>query len=960
MRMPVKVFVRPRQYLRRARIIRSSLGASLAFTLLIATPVWAQDTGAISGVVTDPDGTALPGVSVTMDSTMVPSSTVYTQTNGVYRYPVLPPDEQYTLTFMLEGFKTIIQEAVPVRVGGNTQINVGMELSTVEETVTVTGTTPIVDVKKTGTGQNMTEQYMQSIPSARDPWVMMQQTAGMQVDRENIGGSESGQQSSFGANGSNRSDAMWTYDGAEITDMSALGASPMYYDFDAFEEISISTGGNDPSIQTGGTRINFVTKRGGNDWRGATRFYLTDGNLQSRNVGDPDTGELTGNFSESELYPGYIGNSIQNIKDWGGEVGGPVVADKAFVWVSYGKQDIKQAVGTSPDNTQLKNWHAKANFHLGDKAVLNYTFVHADKTKQGRGAAANRPPETTFIQGGPTPIHTGKLQYTINDNNYVEASYNDTGLGFFLNAQGGTEAQVQYDLATGMWGQSYFSYSTVRPLKNGRLDGNSYVAGSSVDHEFKYGYSFRTAKTSSVWGPGGGAVAVFIGGAPAEAWLIADEIFNYQGSRQSVYLGDTVSAGRLTMNLGLRYDKQDSQANASQSPDHPLNPALFPALTFDGFKPDFGWNSLSPRLGLTYDLSGNGTTILRFSAARYYSQQYNGEFNAPITTFGPEVDFQWNDANGNGNIDTGEAFGDPLWVSGGFDVNNPNAPKSVIMDATSAPWSNELIMGAEHELSRSLAIGADFVYRKNGNETWEHRLGEDDPAFWEQVTQNVSGYGSLQVYQPYGSRSGTTTYRNRPNYTSSYSGITAYLNKRFANNWMGNASFTWANPKQRFGSGGYTDPTNIESLNAGTYANDGTPRGGTSAGAARWFAKFGGMYQLPQGISLAGFFRLREGHVIDRYVRSNNRANGAGRVNANLAPFGSERLSSFWNLDLRAEKTFDLQGSGRIHFIMDAFNITNNDHILAVQRQFNSSAYSTIRDVVQGRTIRFGARLVLR
>ncbi len=941
------------------RNFRRSLIASLSLALLVAAPVWAQDTGAIAGVITDPDGAPLPGVTVTMDSTMVPSSTVYTQANGVYRYPVLPPGSGYTLTFALAGFKTIIQEAVPVRVGGNSQVNVSMELSTVEETVTVTGTPPLVDVKKTGTGQNMTEEYMQSIPSARDPWVMMQQVAGMQVDRENIGGSESGQQSSFGANGSNSGDAMWTYDGAEVTDMSALGASPMYYDFDAFEEISITTGGNDASIQTGGVRINFVTKRGGTSWRGSTRFYITDGNWQLRNVGDPDTGDLTGNFSDDELYPGYIGNSIQNIKDWGGEVGGPIVSNRAFVWASYGKQDIKQSVGISPDNTQLKHWHAKANFHIGDKAVLNYTFVHADKTKQGRGASASRPPETTFIQGGPTPIHTVKLQYTINDNNYVEASYNDTGLGFFLNAQGGREPQVQYDYATGLWAQSYWSYSTVRPLKNGRLDGNSYVAGSSVDHEFKYGYSFRTAKTSSVWGPGGGAVAVFDGGVPVEAWLMADEIFNYQGSRQSIYLADTLSAGRLTMNLGLRYDKQDSQANASQSPDHPLAPAMFPALTFDGFKPDFGWSNISPRLGLTYDLSGEGTTILRFSVARYYSQQFNGEFNAPITTFGPEVDLAWNDLNGNSQIDAGETYGDPLWVSGGFDLDNPSAPKSVILEATNAPWSNELIIGLERELSRSLGIGADFVYKKNGNFNWEHRLGEDDPAFWDQVTQSVSGYGDLQVYQPGSTRSGTTTYRQRPAYTTSYTGITAYLTKRFANNWMGNASFTWANPKQRFGVGGYTDPTNISSLNAGVFSNGDTPRGGTAAGASRWFMKFSGMYQLPAGISVAGFMQMREGHIIDRYVQSNNRAYGGGRVNANLAPFGSERLPTFWNMDLRAEKTFDLQDSGRVHLILDAFNITNNSHVLARHRQFNSSAFSKIRDVVQGRTIRFGARLVL-
>ena len=170
------------------RIFKRSLVASLIMVMFVAAPVWAQETGSITGTVTDPDGAPLPGVAVTISGQQVPTSTIYTQANAVYRFPVLPPDGDYSVTFGLDGFKTIIQEGLPVRVGGNTQINVAMELSTVEETVTVTGSSPIVDVKDTSLGQNMTEEYMQSIPSARDPWVMMEQTSGVQVDRANTGG----------------------------------------------------------------------------------------------------------------------------------------------------------------------------------------------------------------------------------------------------------------------------------------------------------------------------------------------------------------------------------------------------------------------------------------------------------------------------------------------------------------------------------------------------------------------------------------------------------------------------------------------------------------------------------------------------------------------------------------------------------------------------------------------------
>ena len=94
--------------------------------------------------------------------------------------------------------------------------------------------------------------------------------------------------------------------------------------------------------------------------------------------------------------------------------------------------------------------------------------------------------------------------------------------------------------------------------------------------------------------------------------------------------------------------------------------------------------------------------------------------------------------------------------------------------------------------------------------------------------------------------------------------------------------------------------------------------------------------------------------------RAGNRAFGSGRVNAIQAPFGTLRLPTYWDLDLRAEKTFDLSDRGRLHLIVDAFNLTNNDIVLATHNQINSSNFDRIREVEQGRTIRVGVRLVLR
>src|SRR5262249_15409394 len=153
-----------------------------------------------------------------------------TSDTGTYQFPRLDIGT-YAVRFELAGFKTIVREDIFVTVGFRAPVNAEMNVSTVQETVTVTGQSPIVDTRETGTKQTFTNDLLQSIPSARDPWVILQQTAGIAMDRENIGGNMSGQQSNYVSRGGNPTNNKWSLDGVDITDMAATGASPYYYDF---------------------------------------------------------------------------------------------------------------------------------------------------------------------------------------------------------------------------------------------------------------------------------------------------------------------------------------------------------------------------------------------------------------------------------------------------------------------------------------------------------------------------------------------------------------------------------------------------------------------------------------------------------------------------------------------------------------------------------------------------------
>src|SRR5436190_18422190 len=292
--------------------MRVRLIAALAALALVVSvsPVRAQSqTGEIFGKVTDESGAVLPGVQVTITSpVLLQPQTATTSETGSFQFPRLDV-ATYTVKFELPGFKTIVKQDIQVTVGFSANLSTQMGVSTVQETVTVTGESPIVDTKNTGTKQTFTTEMLQSIPSARDPWVILQQTAGIAMDRENIGGNMSGQQSNFVSRGANPANSKWSLDGVDITDMSATGASPTYYDFDAFQEMTVNTGGVDVTQQTGGVGVNLVTKSGTDRFKGSGRIYNTNEQFGSNNITD-----------ELRTKGATSGNPVQNINDYGVEM----------------------------------------------------------------------------------------------------------------------------------------------------------------------------------------------------------------------------------------------------------------------------------------------------------------------------------------------------------------------------------------------------------------------------------------------------------------------------------------------------------------------------------------------------------------------------------------------------------------------------------------------------------------
>src|SRR5471030_1248684 len=405
----------------------------LALVALFATSALASaqsQTGEIFGKVTDGSGGVLPGVIVTVTGpVLLQPLTAVTGATGTFQFPRMEIGE-YSVKFELAGFKTVVNQGIRVTVGFSAAVNAQLGISTVQETITVTGESPIVDTKATGTKQTFTNELLQSIPSARDPWVILQQTAGIAMDRENVGGNMSGQQSLYVSRGSAGFNNKWSLDGVDVTDMAATGSSANYYDFDAFEEMTISTGGVDVTQQTGGVGINLVTKSGTDLFKGSSRLYDTNHRVESNNIVDAQRNQGASS-----------GNPIQDIQDYGFEMGGPLKKGKAWIWGAFGKQlvdvgvlgfyqpsaacqTIKADEALNPvahsitDVNNCLNTNLKAEVQLFKGNKLSVFNNFAKKVRNARGASDLNPIETTTPQNAVSDAYgVGKRFWTIGPGN---------------------------------------------------------------------------------------------------------------------------------------------------------------------------------------------------------------------------------------------------------------------------------------------------------------------------------------------------------------------------------------------------------------------------------------------------------------------------------------------------------------------------------------------------------------
>ena len=455
-----------------ARACRGVLLAT-AFLALTAGSARAQAIGSIFGKVTDQSGGVLPGVTVTVTGTGLQQPlTGTTQRSGAYQFPSVPIGT-YTVTFELSGFKKGIRQGVVIDTGFRAQIDMKLELGTITQELTVTSAAPVVDTKKTTTGSTFSKEIFENIPTARDPWQIINMTPGVQAGI-NVGGSSSGQQVGLSIFGTG-ANVQWNLEGGSITDLSS-NSSPSYFNFDSFEQIQVVTGGGDVSVQSSGLSINLVTKSGSNVFKGTALTTFENDAMQSTNV----TEELFNSSSNGFLS----GNPIQRIGNYSVEYGGPIKRNRLWFWAAGDWQDINtgvlnffdgtkgqfcqelitaQKTGQLPgsvtydklqdvvdclqnDKTTIKDLSWKFNYQLNAANKFQYLFQSDNKYRNRRGASANTLVEAVTQQtsdkpkgigywGLPLPTHSLTHTLILTDRLVFNNQFTYVHGGFFLDYQ---------------------------------------------------------------------------------------------------------------------------------------------------------------------------------------------------------------------------------------------------------------------------------------------------------------------------------------------------------------------------------------------------------------------------------------------------------------------------------------------------------------------------------------------
>ncbi len=876
-----------------------------AFTLLllvaIAVPVAAQSlTGVITGTVKDEQGGALPGVTVTLEGKMGTKTTV-TGASGTYRFVALDPGT-YSVQTQMTGFAPRRQDNVVVSVSRDSIVDLTLKIGGMSESLSVVGEAPVVDTTSSSTNNQLSQDLLFNMP------IRQGNTA------TNLLNFAPGINNSSAYGGDASSGNGLLIDGVDTRDPSG-GTAWTFYNYNIVEEVQF-TGIGAPAEYGAftGAVVNTITKSGGNRFAGLFDVIYTKSSFASENA---PADAIAQNPNLSQL------NKINKLVDFTTQVSGPIIKDKLFFFASAQRyQNDQDPIGPRTINNEASDrfngkitWQPTAN----DNIAAHLQFDNYNITGRAGFDSLTDTDAITNREDAPEFVWLAQWRHLFGSKTFTEVKYNGWWGFYDLNPE---HPDVPYHIdenALRTQSQGYYYYAD-----RGRNQVNasvSHYAEGFGHHDLKFGVEIERSKTRDRDGYLPNGVYYYdYGGAPYLAYAYG---YDFQGRnhRESAYVQDSWKVSdRLTINPGLRFDHVGGK--------HPDGEEVYTA------------NSLAPRLGFAFDVTGDHKTVIKGS----YSQYYEGIFNDIYKRATPgQFDTVTYDASGCASTTT---------ICGLNHLVETDRTSSTLykMDPNiKHPRVDESSLGFERALRNDVRLSVTGIYRDNKNVigsimpdarwtpfTQTNGLGQPMTLYrWDNRTASqdnlvITNPDGFQFKDPAGNVIGTIDAVKR------YKALMFVLSKRFSHRWQGQASYVLSkaygtmdnNSESSFGNNSSTNggggPHQFETPNVSLVNAN-----GEQTNSRRHEVKLMMGVQVPKiELGVNAYFRSLSGRPFTLYqqfassVISFPPSSGGRRVL--VEPRGSERRPSENVLDLRLEKIFKLGvGKNRISVYADITNVFN-------------------------------------
>jgi hypothetical protein len=878
---------------------------------LVTAPLLAQTTGSITGRATDTSGAALPGVTVEVTSPALQGvRTAVSDREGLYRLPLLPPGD-YAVTFKLEGFASESRRMVPVFLGKETPLDASLKPSTTAE-ITVKAEAPVLDTSSSTLGTNLTSRSIDTLPTGRNYASIAQVVPGVSTDAN----TDPLARSSITVYGSSGAENSFYIDGVNTTGVE-YGFQGKDLNFEFIQEVQVKTGGYEAEFgrSTGGI-INVITKSGGNQFTGDLFTYYEPDALQADAEDIVSTGGTTTGFTK---------------KDYGADVGGFILRDKLWFFGAWDAlRDTRDVTleGTAQDFGVRSNFgSAKLTYNVAPSHSLVGTFLQDPRTTSGaiidNNHTLNGVPDTFLGR-----LDSGGRDYAVRYDGVFASSWVATAQVArhreknAVGPAGDAGDVIQFRDAA----NDFFQAGGFGLIQNKSFDRKFF--GGSLDryygrHEIKGGIEYEDQSANVLKRMSGGQqVDVFanpvnptkkiyrhfywttpdatVGNAPISVLHASPKHKN-----TTLYLQDRWSLDSLTINAGLRWDRQriiDASGVAQID-----------------MKKDF-----APRLGFVWDPSAAHRDKVYGSFGRFYEQipmdlvirSFSYERQPRIVNYSPTDNRP--DAGAEADFGTASA------ILGGFtEPSDPDIRNQYI---------TEYILGGDHQIGESLAVGVKGIYRSYGNVV-EDFLCIDDGTYC------IGNPGKGIMKEVFTLDYSQTFAAPEPKRT--FKGIQFDATKRFSRRWQAMASYLWSRLDGNY-DGEFSPFTNVgadPNISAAydyydffTNGSDLTriTNSGPLSNDRRHQFKVSGLYNTTYGLSVGLSAYWRSGTPLTRYGYSD----AYGRYEFFLTRRGAEgRTPDNYEADLHLGYPI-AAGPARVNVVLDVFNVFNTQRAALLDQRW--------------------------